>query len=253
MKNLQTDFSLIKPTLIQEDEGVDAWFTQKNKHFETGNNIPGLNLGFNTPEKKEVIAQNRLKLLSRLGLNQDWVAYADQVHSTRIRAVSQGGIYPETDGLLTRIPGLTLAIQVADCAAILLWDAKNKVIGAVHAGWRGAAGNIVPQGIQKMTDLGADPSQVKAFVSPCISFKNFEVGKEVADLFPDEFVDLESHKKPHLNLKGFLRHQLQEGGLLMRNIEINNGCTIEEAKRFYSYRREGQQSGRMMALIHINE
>ncbi len=255
MKNLQTDFSLIRPDILHQDEGINAWFTLKNADFGNGHLISGLNLGFNTPEKKEVVARNRLKLLSHLNVDDEWVAYAEQVHSTRIQTVTQGGTYPDTDGLITQIPGLTLGIQVADCAAVLLWDTdtENNIIGALHAGWRGAAGNIVPQGIRKMINLGANPSTMKAFVSPCISLKNFEVGQEVAEQFPDEFVDYKSYAKPHVDLKGFLRHQLQEGGLLSEHIEISDGCTIEEADRFYSYRREGQQSGRMMALIQIAE
>lgn len=252
MKELQTDFSLIVPELIKEDEGIRAWFTLKNKKFRLpDSSIGGLNLGFNTPENKQVIAQNRLALLSDLKLDQEWVAYADQVHSNRVRVITEGGTYPSTDGLVTQIPGLTLAIQVADCAAVLVWDAGNKVIGAFHAGWRGATGNIIPKGIEQMIEQGGDPEQMKAFVSPCISLKNFEVGPEVADQFPDAFVDFKSYDKPHIDLKGFIKSQMTEAGIPGVKIEISEKCTIEESEQFYSYRREGMQSGRMMALIQF--
>ena len=153
MKNLQTKFSLIEPALLAESEKVQAWFTLKNsKYGLDGTKIPGLNFGYNTKETKELVTANRLTLLSHLRLDPEWVAYADQVHSNRIQVVTEGGTYPSTDGLITQIPGLTLGIQVADCAAILLWDSTNQVIGALHAGWRGAAGDIVPMGIEKMVD-----------------------------------------------------------------------------------------------------
>jgi YfiH family protein len=252
MKKLKTDISFIQPDLIESDEGIRAWFTLKNEHFNLGTNkIRGLNLAFNTAEDKEVIAQNRLALLESLNLNPDWVAYADQVHSNRIQVVTQGGTYPSTDGLITKIPGLTLSIQVADCAAVLAWDSENKIIGALHAGWRGAVGDIVPKGIQMMTQQGANPAKIKAFVSPCLSLKNFEVGQEVAEQFPDQFVDYESYSKPHVDLKDFLRYQMEESGIPTSNIEIREECTVERAEDFYSYRREGDKSGRMMGLIQI--
>lgn len=254
MKNLQTKFSLIEPELLSDSDGVQAWFTLKNSEYGLeGSRIKGLNFGYNTRETKELVTANRLSLLSHLRLDPEWVAYADQVHSNRVQAVTEGGTYPSTDGLVTQIPGLTLGIQVADCAALLLWDSTNKVIGALHAGWRGAAGDIVPMGIDKMIQQGANPNSIKAFVSPCISLQNFEVGQEVADQFPDEFVDYESYAKPHIDLKGFLKHQMIKSGIPQEQIEISQECTIDNSDDFYSYRREGDESGRMLALIQIIE
>lgn len=254
MKNLQANFSLIQPEILEQSDGVKAWFTLKNKAYgDKERAIAGLNLGFNTPENKEFVAANRLALLSSLELDPDWVAYADQVHSNRVQVVPEGGTYPSTDGLVTPIPGLTLGIQVADCAAVLLWDTTNRVIGALHAGWRGAAGNIVLKGIERMCEQGAHHHTMKAYVSPCISIANFEVGQEVAEQFPDEFVDYQRYEKPHLDLKGFLRHQLVKTGIPEPNVEVSEQCTIDDAEHFYSYRREGEQSGRMLALIQMVE
>lgn len=254
MKNLKTDFSIITPRIIQEDKNINAWFTLKNQAFQRpGQDIAGLNLGFNTPEKKELVAQNRLALLNSLNIDDDWVAYADQVHSNRVQFVTGGGTYPSTDGLVTKVPGLTLAIQVADCAAVLLWDAKNNVIAALHAGWRGAVGEIVPAGIQEMKAQGADSANIKAFISPCISLKNFEVGSEVAEQFPDRFVNYTDYEKPHIDLKNFIKHQLLAEDIPGNQIEIREDCTVSDVDKFYSYRREGNQSGRMLALIQISE
>ena len=254
MKNLKTDLSVIIPQIVQEDKEIRAWFTLKNQEFQRpGQDIAGLNLGFNTPEKKEQVAQNRLALLNNLSIDADWVAYADQVHSNRVQFVTDGGTYPSTDGLVTKVPGLTLAIQVADCAAVLLWDAKNSVIAALHAGWRGAVGDIIPKGIQMMKAQGADTSKIKAFISPCISLKNFEVGMEVAEQFPDQFVNYTDFEKPHVDLRNYINYQLSDEGVPINQIEIQEECTISETDKFYSYRREGKQSGRMLALIQISE
>lgn len=254
MKDLQTKFSLIEPEFLKNEEDIRAWFTLKNREYgRIDHSIAGLNLGFNTPEKKEFIAQNRLALLSSLQVDPDWVAYADQVHSNRVQVVTEGGTYPSTDGLITQIPGLTLGIQVADCAAVLLWDTTHNIIGALHAGWRGAVGDIIPKGIEKMVEQGSNPQQINAFVSPCISLANFEVGREVADQFPEEFVDYEHYAKPHIDLKAFIKHQMTEAGIPDSQIEVRPECTIEDEEDFYSYRREGEQSGRMLALIQIAE
>ena len=253
MKNLKTDISVIEPEVLGAEEKVKAWFSLKNGGLSTDRQkIPGLNLGFNTAESKKKVVKNRQLLFAALDLDPKWVAFADQVHSNRVRSVSQGGTYPETDGLVTVIPGLTLAIQVADCAAVLLWDDANGVIGALHAGWRGAAGDIVPRGIEEMVKQGADTAKIKAFVSPCIALRNFEVGPEVAVQFPADFVDEENYRKPHVDLKGFLENQLLEAGLNPSHIEIRPECTIDD-ENFYSYRREGETSGRMMALIQLGE
>lgn len=253
MSNSKTKLSVVSPEMLEDGSNIRAWFTLKNPHHTTDSQIvPGLNLGFNTPESSNVVSKHRSTLYETLHINPRWVATAKQVHSNKVQEVTQGGTYPATDGLITRVPGLTLAIQVADCAAVLLWDEQNEIIAALHAGWRGAAADIVPVGIERMAELGADPQKIKAFVAPCISVGNFEVGHEVAEQFPDQFVDYDSYKKPHVDLKRFVEHQLREAGVSESNIEIRPECTIADAEQFYSYRREGDQSGRMMALIQMN-
>ena len=252
MKKSTTKLSYIKPNLLEEDESIQAWFTLKNQaHSLDKSKVQGLNLGLNTKDNASVVEQNRMRMISEFGIAPDHIAYADQVHGNRVQVVSGGGTYGATDGLMTTVPGLTLAIQVADCAAVLLWDSHNHVVGAYHAGWRGAVADIVPKGIEMMKRHGAYPHHLKAFISPCLSQDNFEVGEEVAEQFPADFVDGNSYQKPHVDLKGFLQKQLEDKGLKPSHIEIHSDCTIEGDKQYYSYRREGEQSGRMMALIQI--
>lgn len=250
MKSTQIEF--IRPNQLN-GEGISSWFTLRNQeNINSDHKIAGLNLGLNTDELQEVVAQNRKLLMRELGIESQQLAYAKQVHKTHIEKVNVGGEYPDTDGMVTNKGNLVLAIQVADCSAILLGDSKNRVIGAAHAGWRGAAGNICIKVLDKMKDLGADPTHIKAFISPCISLKNFEVGPEVAQQFPSQYVDYSSYEKPHVDLSLFLKDQLINEGVPVENIEVHQKCTIDN-EDLYSYRRQKEKSGRMMALIKLDQ
>lgn len=240
----------IKPNIF-DSELVESRFTLRNQDLVyTDSAIPGLNLGLNSAEKESIVLKNRKLLLNDLGISDDKIAFARQVHKTDIKYVTEGGVYADTDGFVTDIPGLALAIQVADCASVLFADENNKIIGAAHAGWKGAANDIVPKTIHLMQQLGADAKNIKAFISPCISLKNFEVGEEVASQFPEEFVERLKYKKPHVDLKRFIRHQMIQMGMLASNIELDKSCTISE-EQFYSYRRQKKKSGRMMGIITL--
>lgn len=249
-----TKLDLIEPSILNDEAGINAWFTQKNaEKVNNSASIPGLDLGFNTSTKREQVVANRDMLFKALNLEPDWTAFAEQVHGTRVRHINSGGTYPETDGLVTRVPGLALGIQVADCAAVLLADPVMKIVAAIHAGWRGAAGNILLNGLEIMKEEGSHFSDVMAWLSPCICQKHFEVGEEVAEQFPDAFVDRTSYEKPHVNLKGFLKNQLIDEGLDENHIQVDDGCTIGDAKSFYSHRREDGDTGRMMAIIQVSD
>ena len=253
MKPSENKLEMIRPKKVNYAGNIQTWFTCKNAEHEVQNQkIPGLNFGFNTNERKEVVEKHRKNLMSVLDINPQKIAYAEQVHGSNIKEVTEGGIYKEVDALITKTSGLALAIQVADCAAILLADSEKGIIAAVHAGWRGAAGNILPKTLKKMKSLGAQPSHLKAFISPCISQAHFEVGAEVAEKFPAEFVDYQNYSKPHVDLKGFLNRQLLEQGLKKENVEVHGGCTVDNSQQFYSYRREQQQSGRMLGMIRLD-
>lgn len=244
--------------IIQADifgKRVRGWFTEKSTgEINPDGVIPGLNCGTGTRAPGGEVEANRLLLYTRLGVKPANVATARQVHGSRVEPVMEGGEYPDTDALVTDRPGLTLAIQVADCAALLLADPGAGVVAAVHAGWRGAVAGIVPAAAATMSGrFGASRERIRAWISPCIGQARFEVGEEVAVRFPDRFVDRRSFEKPHVDLSGFLNSQLEEEGVYGERISVEKGCTWEESSRFYSWRREGQEAGRMMALICLGD
>jgi YfiH family protein len=242
--------NFIRPQVLNDDQ-ISSWFSLRNHEtLHKQNRIPGLNLGLNTDEEKEIVLNNRKLLGNEIGVKENQIAYASQVHKTHVEIVEKAGIYPDTDAMVTRVTDLALAIQVADCVAVLLGDPVNRIIGAVHAGWRGAANDIIPKTIAKMLTLGAETKQIYGFLGPCISLGSFEVGEEVATQFPNEYVDREHYNKPHIDLKAFINFQLLNEGMLDSKIELDTHCTIND-ERFYSYRRQKEKSGRMMGIIKL--
>jgi YfiH family protein len=231
-----------------------SWFTYKNPELVSeGANIEGLNLGFSSKEDQHVVLRHIHEFCKSIGISHRDLALANQIHSTNVLEVTTGGVYPNVDAFVSKTPGVALGIQVADCGAILFGDFDKKIIGAAHAGWRGAVNGIIPNTINKMVELGADPRTTKVFVSACLAKHNFEVGDEVAELFPKHLVNITDYKKPHVDLSGLIFEQLIDAEVLSSNIEVDNRCTIDNKDDFYSYRREGEKSGRMLAVVRLNK
>lgn len=181
--------------------------------------------------------------------NPHTMAVAQQVHGTNVAWVDRPGLISETDGLITATDGLTLGIKVADCAAVLFCDPIAGVSSAVHAGWRGAVGGIHRTALQMMIEAGCEPNRIQAWISPCIGTASFEVGEDVAERFPERFVHRDGFVKPHVDLAGYLVHELETAGVSASRILHDGRCTVERSDLFWSYRREAHDAGRMMALI----
>lgn len=233
---------------------IMSWFTYKNStYMDRDAHIKGLNLGFSSNENQYVVLKNIHLFCESIKINHRDLAIANQIHSSNVLEVTSGGVYPNVDAFVCRTPSISLGIQVADCGAILFGDFENKIIGAAHAGWRGAVDGIIPNTVNKMVQLGAKTKSIKVFVSACISKHNFEVGNEVAQHFPRHLVNTLDYKKPHVDLQGFLFEQLIDSEIISNNIEMDKRCTIDEDELFYSFRREADNSGRMLGLIKMNK
>ena len=175
--------------------------------------------------------------------------YQNQVHSGNVNVVSGNeGIVPESDALVTGAEGVFLAVSVADCTPILLYDPVRKLIAAIHAGWRGTEQLVTLNAMRKLISLGSDPENIHAFIGASASGENYEVGSEVATLFEkDHYTEL-PNGKCLLDIKKANRDQLLIGGVPLEQIEINPRCTITDLN-LHSFRRDGKQSGRMFAVI----
>jgi len=243
------EFDRIVPALWESSAEVKAAFSLMNPSLADERRIPGLNLSVSTDEERSVVMSNRSEWFASLGLRDEQVARGRQIHSSIVHIVSEGGIHDDGDGFVTATPEVAVSVLVADCAAILLADKRAGVIAALHAGWRGTVGGIVKNGVDAMISLGASANLIEAYVSPCIEQSHFELGEDVVSLFPDRFVDRESYPKPHADIKGWLTEQLLDAGVLSEHIEVSAGCTFSDDMHFYSYRRQRNKSGRMMAII----
>jgi YfiH family protein len=168
-----------------------------------------------------------------------------QIHSD-IVVVSDGTAagLAQGDALITATPGDRVGIRTADCVPILMVDPENRVVAAVHAGWRGTVAEIARRTVDAMQQtFGAKAADLRAAIGPCIAQCCFEVGPEVAERF-----GLRA-ERTRIDLVDSNRRQLLSAGLMDANIDISGLCTACDAERFHSFRRDKEASGRMVAAI----
>lgn len=197
--------------------------------------------------------QNRKAFLNHIGLNENLVSYQKQVHEDKISLVENSGNCGESDALITTKKSLGLAISSADCPAIFVYDPVQKVIAAVHSGWRGTEKQILKKTIQKLkSDFNCNASNLVCYIGPSISQINYEVDEEVASKFVEEFI-LKKRNKYLLNLSGANYKMLIDEGVKRTNIQVSGLCSYEYETLLHSYRRDGQKSGRALGIIAMKE
>jgi hypothetical protein len=186
-------------------------------------------------------------------------AWCKQVHGATVLQVEHPGYQGEGDALISTSPALGLLVSVADCLPVLLWDPSGKGFAVAHAGWRGLVAKVLPATVEALSRLGVSPESLRAWIGPSICVQHFEVGEEVAALFPAEFVSRRREwQRPHLDLKAFARRQLHEAGLsaiegrgpgASDSVTICPDCTHERAELYHSYRRDRGICGRHLAYL----
>ena len=148
-----------------------------------------LNLGDRCGDDQESVQENRHRFFRAIGIQPDALAIPVQVHGNRILRVTAPGIYPETDGLITDVPGIYLVIQVADCLPVYLYDPVHPAIGLVHAGWRGSARKILEQAMSFMKiNFKTNAVDLYAFLGPSIGPCCYEIGDDVRRQFPENVI-----------------------------------------------------------------
>lgn len=243
---------VIRPEIFLSSSGLTAGFSTRNGGVSR-TPFSSLNLGLSTKDRSEDVLENRRRLFESVGFSLDQLAIAGQVHGTECKVVEVSGLYPGFDALVTRERGILLCLSAADCASVLIADEEAGVIGACHAGWRGAVGGIVGKTIAIMHSMGARTPRMTCYVSPCISKDNFEVGEEVAEQFDESTViRIEGRVKPHIDLKGAILSHLRQQGIDSSRIEVSPHCTYAETDLFFSHRAENGTTGRLMGFIGMN-
>lgn len=240
---------LLRPRIFADVPSITAGMSTRHGGV-SGPPYNTLNLGRHVGDTASCVEENRRRFCAALHTDPAWLATAGQVHGSTVRVIDAPRHEPFCDALVTTTPGLLLAIAVADCAPVLLADPQHKVVGACHAGWRGTVRRVVADTVATMTDCGADPVQIRAYVGPCLSREAFEVGPEVAAQFDDALVHHpEGADRPHVDLKAALRRQLEEAGVSDTAIEVSAHCTLQETEDFFSHRASGGNTGRMFGAI----
>jgi len=225
-----------------------------------------MSYGLNEYQPHETVLENRQRLVRSLSGRELPVAILRQVHSDRVIKASRALLSdpPEGDGWVTDEPELLVAIQTADCLPVLLVDPQQRVVAAVHAGWRGTLQRIAAKAVHLMqTDFGSHPGNCLAVVGPAIRRCCYEVGEEVVEAFTKEFERsagffseppsgkaTRAHSRC-VDLAEACRSQLLDAGMAAEKIFTDGPCTACEKDRFFSHRAEAGKAGRMMSVIGI--
>ena len=247
---------LILPDWIGAPPDVGAFSTSRRGGFsrppyDDGSGGGGLNLGLHVGDIAEHVELNRRLLRSQLPSQPAWLT---QVHGTTVVEASSATNAPQADASITSERGVVCAIQTADCLPVLFCDAAGRVVGAAHAGWRGLAGGVLENTVNGMRTLGA--AGIMAWLGPAIGPAQFEVGEDVRQAFAVRDAKTEAafkaiDQRPDKYLADI--YQLARILLSAHGVnEIHGGsmCTVTDASRFYSYRRD-KLTGRMVSLIWI--
>lgn len=222
-----------------------------------------LNCGPGSADDPAHVAENRKRAVTMAGLGFSPLVTCHQVHSPDVIRVTEPWTRenaPKADGMVTDRPGLALGVLTADCAPVLFADAKQGVVGAAHAGWRGAAAGVLEATVREMTALGARPEAIHAAVGPCIAQKSYEVGGDLCQAVlkaSDWALDLftPSGRDEHylFDLPGYVAGRLTRLGL--GRVEILGLDTYGDERRFFSYRRTthhgGGDYGRQLSVIGL--
>ncbi|MDH7499319.1 MAG: peptidoglycan editing factor PgeF [candidate division NC10 bacterium] len=236
----------------------------------SGPPFSSLNLSLEVGDDQSFVQENRTRLLSDLGIGDRPLAKVRQVHGEEIlvidEEVSRRPGFPEellshsADALITALPGIILTISVADCVPLLLFDRAKRVIAAVHAGWRSTSARLTEKVIRRMgEDFGTHPEDFLAAIGPSIGICCYEVDEPVVEAFSHRFPDWQSLVREkdkgrwHLDLSRANQVQLTQCGVPPESIFSVGYCVSCHPELFFSHRRDGKRTGRMMGLVMLRD
>ncbi len=220
----------------------------------------GLNCGVGSSDQHEAVTINRTRVAEAMGVAPDALMGVHQIHSADVITVTEPGTdRQKADALVTSTPGIALSVLSADCQPVLFADADAGVIGAAHAGWKGALDGVLEATLDAMEALGAKRENINAVIGPCISQRAYEVGEEFFEDFLDKdpafarFFTNGQDGKYQFDLPALGLHRLRQAGV--GTAEWTRHCTYGDPTRFYSYRRTTHKKeadyGRLIAAITL--
>jgi YfiH family protein len=250
------------PLLTTAKNVRHAFFTREGG--VSGGLYQSLNCGFGSDDEPANVTENRRRVCGALDVQAPALVTPYQVHGTHVAVVEQPwsrDAAPKADGLATCVPGIALGILTADCAPVLFADRDAGVIGACHAGWRGALDGIIDATLAAMTGLGARRPHIYAAIGPCIAQTSYQVGPEFRDRFlaaddaNDKFFKADDEERYRFDLPGFVSERLNRAGIANASWVGLDTCTDD--RRLFSYRRSTHKGdadfGRGLSAIVLAE
>lgn len=220
----------------------------------------GLNCGLGSSDQHDIVTINRGRVAEAMGVANGHLIGVHQIHSANVVTVSDpSATRPKADAMVTATTGVALSVLTADCQPVLFAEPQTGVIGAAHAGWKGAVGGVLEATIDAMCALGATREKIVAVIGPCISQGAYEVGKDFFDQFYEadplnaRFFVSGAEDKYQFDLAAFGLARLKAAGI--KDATWTRHCTYSDAERFYSYRRSVHRKepdyGRLIASITL--
>lgn len=258
---------MLRYSLFNQFEEITHFCTTREGGVSEGT-YASMNLSPFSGDEPAHVAENQSRLCAQLGIGPERLIIPFQNHGAEVReirtdffqlsATEQGAYLHGVDALITRMPGVCPAITTADCVPLLFFDPVQQAVGAAHAGWRGTVARIGRNTIGAMTAAyGSRPEDIRVTIGPSISAAVYEVGAEVLEKFRAEGFRIdELHELREgsifLDLWAANRQLLTDAGILPHHIETAGICTYTQHERFFSARRLGIQSGRLLSGVMVN-
>lgn len=201
----------------------------------------------------------RQTFLKQLNIQNSQVVSAGLVHGSQVEIVNNnhaGQLIKNTDGLISNAKDIALAVTVADCLPIILYDPEHHAVGLLHAGWRGLAAGIIENALTKMADhFNTEPEQLQVAIGPSIHQCHYQVGSDLLDVFDDKKLIQVAVKKvgddSFLDLPIVAKQQLLSLGVSLHKIDISPLCTACHANTFFSFRKDGQKNGAPISAMMV--
>lgn len=238
-------FSALAPSVVHGFTG------RRGGHSE--GRFSSLNLGGRWGDDPAAVRKNLAAVADAAPFDPAWLVCVRQVHGAAVLRADRVGEGSEADALWChRDDGpCVVGVLTADCVPVLVADREGHAVAAVHSGWRGTVAGVVPQAVRALVGAGVPVERLVAAIGPCIELAAFEVGEEVAAQFDDAFVERDRWPRPHVDLVGVVRAQLEGEGVPAASIDRVGACTHAHPERYFSFRRDGAGIGQMMAFVGV--
>ena len=246
---------------------IFCFSTTRHGGYSTGQ-YSSFNCNHYCGDSPEAVVRNRKLLMEIMPCRPQALVIPHQVHSSEVCKIDCNFLESDeaerkellegVDAVITNLPEVCLCVSTADCIPVLCYDVRNKAIAAIHAGWRGTVARIVEKTLQEMNvTYGTRMQDVAAVIGPGISLQSFEVGDEVYQAFLDAGFQMERisrrYSKWHIDLWEANRLQLVSAGVNESSIEVSGICTYINNDDFFSARRSGIKSGRIISGIMLKK